>query len=114
LPKNSAQFEKSPNKNASLGEVRRFRNKRGFFLKAVTFIIKESPCKINGGKKMEKTITIPYSADRFDQWRLSQAGGQISFNKAGIPIFQFKNAKQYHQYLELNAQRENFMKGEVR
>jgi hypothetical protein len=65
-------------------------------------------------EKVARTITIPYSADRFDQWRLSKVGGQISFNKAGRPIFQFKNAKQYHQYLELNAQRQNFMKGEVR
>jgi hypothetical protein len=63
---------------------------------------------------MAKGISIPYSADRFDQWRLSKVGGQISFNKAGRPIFQSKNAKQYHQYLELNAQRQNFMKGEVR
>jgi hypothetical protein len=65
-------------------------------------------------EKVARTITIPYSADQFDQWRLSKVGGQISFNKAGIPIFQFKNAAQYHQYLELNAQRQNFMEGEVK
>jgi hypothetical protein len=65
---------------------------------------------------MAKTIIIPYSADRFDQWRLSQAGGQITFNKSGRPVFQFQNAQQYHKYLELNAQRQNFsfVKGEVR
>ncbi|OAT74535.1 hypothetical protein A7K69_02160 [Parageobacillus thermoglucosidasius] len=88
--------------------------KRGLSLWATIFIIKESPRKINGGKKMTKTITIPFSPDKFDQWRLSKVGGQISFNKAGKPIFQFKNAAQYHEYLELNAQRQNFMKGEVR
>ncbi|BBW97256.1 MULTISPECIES: hypothetical protein [Geobacillus] len=65
---------------------------------------------------MARTITIPFSSDKFDQWRLHKVGGQISFNKAGRPIFQFKNAAQYHQYLELNIQRQNFMKmkGEVR
>jgi hypothetical protein len=78
-------------------------------------MIQESPHEINhGGERMARKITIPFSADRFDQWRLSKVGGQISFNKAGIPIFQFNNAKQYHQYLELNAYRQNFMKGEVR
>jgi hypothetical protein len=65
-------------------------------------------------EKVARTITIPFSPDKFDQWRLHKVGGQISFNKAGRPIFQFKNAVQYHQYLELNAQRQNFMKGEVR
>jgi hypothetical protein len=65
-------------------------------------------------EKVAGKITIPYSADQFDQWRLSKVGGQISFNKAGRPVFQFNNPAQYHQYLELNAQRENFMKGEVK
>ncbi|MGG6437411.1 hypothetical protein ABET52_05995 [Saccharococcus caldoxylosilyticus] len=65
-------------------------------------------------EKVARTITIPFSPDKFDQWRLSKVGGQISFNKAGRPVFQFENAQQYHKYLELNAQRQNFMKGEVR
>ncbi|PUF85784.1 MULTISPECIES: hypothetical protein [unclassified Geobacillus] len=60
---------------------------------------------------MAGKITIPYSSDRFDQWRLSQAGGQITFNKSGRPVFQFQNAQQYHKYLELNAQRQNFRRG---
>ncbi|UYL93748.1 hypothetical protein NIIg32_gp38 [Parageobacillus phage vB_PtoS_NIIg3.2] len=71
-------------------------------------MIQKLPNKINGGEKMAGKITIPYSSDRFDQWRLSQVGGQITFNKSGRPVFQFQNAQQYHKYLELNAQRQNF------
>jgi hypothetical protein len=70
--------------------------------------------KGNGRKKMAREITISYSTNKFDQWRLTQSGGSIAFNKAGRPVFQFKNASQYRRYLELNAQRENFMKGEVK
>ncbi|WP_026678187.1 hypothetical protein [Fictibacillus gelatini] len=52
-----------------------------------------------------KPFEIEYSRDSFDQWRLSQVGGQIAFNKHNQPVFQFKNREQYNRYLELNSKR---------
>ena len=49
-------------------------------------------------------ITISYSDDRFDQWRLSKSGGHIAFKK-GKPVFQFDNFDQYQKYMALNSER---------
>jgi hypothetical protein len=61
-----------------------------------------------------KPIDISFSSNPFDQWRLSQVGGQITINKSGKTVFRFTTQQQYNEYLKLNAQRQNFMKGEVR
>jgi hypothetical protein len=52
-----------------------------------------------------KPIEIPSSERRFDQWRLSQVGGQIVVDKRGVPKFRFKTRQQYDKYRELNSQR---------
>ncbi|MEC0483272.1 hypothetical protein [Bacillus glycinifermentans] len=49
---------------------------------------------------------IPCSGDRFDQWRLGEAGGSIAFAKGGIPVFQFENKGQYERYVKLKRQEE--------
>jgi hypothetical protein len=58
-----------------------------------------------------KPIVIPFSSNSFDQWRLSQVGGQIAFTKYGKPVFRFQSQQQYNEYLRLNSQRKNFSKG---
>lgn len=50
-------------------------------------------------------IVISYSSDRFDQWRLGEAGGFIAFTKDGKPVFQFDRKGQYERYLRLNRRR---------
>jgi hypothetical protein len=52
-----------------------------------------------------KPIEIPFSAQRFDQWRLSQAGGQIVVDKRGVPHFRFKSREQFEEYRKLNSER---------
>ncbi|GGE47938.1 hypothetical protein GCM10011391_28390 [Pullulanibacillus camelliae] len=52
-----------------------------------------------------KPIEIPYSPQRFDQWRLSQVGGEIVFDKRGLPKFRFKTRQQLNQYMKLNKER---------
>ncbi|WP_199426826.1 hypothetical protein [Thermaerobacillus caldiproteolyticus] len=59
-------------------------------------------------------IDISFSSDPFDQWRLSQVGGQITFNKSDKPVFRFNDKQQYDKYLKLNEHRQNFMKRKVR
>ncbi|MBU8787278.1 MULTISPECIES: hypothetical protein [Bacillus] len=53
-----------------------------------------------------KRILIPYSGNRFDQWRLGEAGGSIAFTKEGMPVFQFENKGQYERYVKLKRQEE--------
>ncbi|KMM53008.1 hypothetical protein ACH95_22035 [Bacillus glycinifermentans] len=53
-----------------------------------------------------RPIVIPCSGDRFDQWRLGEAGGSIAFAKGGIPVFQFENKGQYERYVKLKRQEE--------
>lgn len=50
-------------------------------------------------------IEIPYSEDRFDQWRLSKAGGMIGIKPNGVPVFQFPTREQFDLYNALNAER---------
>ncbi|MGI6836142.1 hypothetical protein RY280_23515 [Bacillus paralicheniformis] len=52
-----------------------------------------------------KKIIISYSGDKFDQWRLGQAGGYIGLEKSGKPVFVFRTKSQYENYLALNSQR---------
>ncbi|MCY8579335.1 hypothetical protein P9D18_00090 [Bacillus licheniformis] len=47
---------------------------------------------------------ISFSSDRFDQWRISESGGCISF-KGSTPVFEFKTKGQYEKYLKLNDRR---------
>ncbi|MFN2745811.1 MULTISPECIES: hypothetical protein [Bacillus] len=58
---------------------------------------------VEGGYSME-AIAIPYSNDRFDQWRLGEAGGSISFTKDGTPVFQFETKDQYERYVMLKRE----------
>jgi len=58
-----------------------------------------------------KVTTIPYSKNRFDQWRLSKAGGRITFNKRGQPVFSFPSRRHFEQYLNLNERRHEFGNG---
>jgi hypothetical protein len=58
-----------------------------------------------------KGITISFSKDRFDQWRLSQAGGSITFDRRGQPVFSFPNQQSFDQYLSLNERRRDFGDG---
>jgi len=56
---------------------------------------------------MTKTtaITLPYSATKYDLWRLSVSGGRVGFDKRGLPVFQFTSREQYQRYLELIKRR---------
>jgi len=53
-----------------------------------------------------KPIEIAYSERRFDQWRLSQVGGEIVVDKRGVPHFRFRTREQFEEYKRLNGQRE--------
>lgn len=57
-------------------------------------------------KRRPKPIEISFSHDRFDQWRLSQAGGYIHIKPNGQAVFRFDSFEQYQEYLRLNAKRE--------
>jgi len=52
-----------------------------------------------------KPIEIPYSERRFDQWRLSQVGGEIVVDKRGMPRFRFRTREQFEKYRKLNDER---------
>lgn len=56
---------------------------------------------------MRMPIRISFSADWFDQWRLSQVGGRIA-NHRGKEMFVFDSEMQWQRYLELNKQRGDF------
>lgn len=49
-------------------------------------------------------IRIQFTADPFDQWRLSQVGGYIERFR-GKEVFAFDRHDQYMKYLQLNTQR---------
>lgn len=51
---------------------------------------------------MRLPIRISFSADQFDQWRLSKVGGSIK-NVKGKEVFVFESEQQYREYQALNA-----------
>lgn len=53
---------------------------------------------------MKPYRVLPYSADPFDHWRLSQVGGSIDQVKRK-ESFIFKTKDQFDKYLALNSQR---------
>lgn len=68
-----------------------------------------NPCPLctyqrKDGEKMPKRLEIAFSSTRFDQWRLSEAGGHMAF-KGSKPVFRFENQQQYQKYLDLNEKR---------
>ncbi len=52
--------------------------------------------------ELKNSIEISFSSNKFDQQRLSESGGYISFNKNNQPVFKFDNRNSYNKYLELN------------
>ena len=48
---------------------------------------------------------LPASNDRFDMWRLTKVGGEITFYPNGKMVFRFKTKSQYDRFLKLNNQR---------
>lgn len=60
---------------------------------------------------MPKPHTIGYSSNRFDQWRLTESGGSISFDRNGQAVFRFPSWENYQQYLRLNERRKDFGNG---
>jgi len=53
-------------------------------------------------------VTIEFSENQFDQWRLTEVGGVIVIDAAGNPKFRFRTRKQYQDYLSLNSFREEW------
>ena len=53
-------------------------------------------------------MTIEFSENQFDQWRLAKVGGVIVIDAAGNPKFRFRTRKQYQDYLSLNSFREEW------
>lgn len=43
--------------------------------------------------------------NKFDMWRLGQAGGRVAFNKRNQPVFRFDTKAQFNKYMELNSKR---------
>jgi hypothetical protein len=52
--------------------------------------------------ELKKPVEISFSSSKFDQQRLSESGGYITFNKKNQPVFKFDNRSSYNKYLELN------------
>ncbi|WP_154318759.1 hypothetical protein [Metabacillus idriensis] len=51
-------------------------------------------------------IETMFSGKKFDQQRLTKAGGQITIKPNGMPVFQFKSKEQFLKYNELGKRKE--------
>jgi hypothetical protein len=52
-----------------------------------------------------KYFDISFSRDRFDQWRMQEAGGYITYDKRGRAIFRFPDKESFEKYKALNSKR---------
>ena len=57
---------------------------------------------------MKPAMKLRFTNDAFDQWRASEVGALIGFNRRGEPEYQFETWEQYQNYLALNAKRKEF------
>lgn len=51
-------------------------------------------------------IEIAFQENKFDQMRLSRAGGTILIKPNGMPVFQFKSKEAFNKYVEMGKKRE--------